>query len=377
MPLRPLLGLGIATLFAASPGPAMEPIELPPWTLTVDALLAAGHRDNLLLSPTNAESSPLLRGEFEAMLLRAPTGAWDGYAFLNLEETRYLSGENTDHERTVIFSTELRWKPAPAWKTGWSLQAYHQDLVLDVSVTDATLNTAQLRMTGFTTGPKVHWQHGRFSTELRLAGRLDRYADDVDGYGEYSGALRLGWQFTDAWELSATGSGFDRDHDTRTQHTLGGRPIAGAFLRTRQQETLLELKRTFATEKPSHATLTAGHARSHDNGSGYFDFERDLARLTLHARLTGWTHDLTLEFSRYEFPNQLIGIGLNPDPRYKHDRRVRLESVRRLNDRLSLLGFVEHEDSRSNDDRSRYRVTTLYAGVRWSWDSLERLWREP
>lgn len=369
--------LGVAALLAA-PLPAVEPpLELPPWTLTVDATLAAGYRDNLLLSPANAESSSLLRAEVEAMLLRAPAGHWDGFAFLSAEENRYLSGDNAEHERSAVFAAEIRWKPPGAWKGGWGLQTYHQDLVLDVSVTDVTLNTAQLRVTGATTGPNLRWEHGAFFAETRLAARRDRYRDDLDGYDEGSGSLRLGYAFTPAVEFSVFGSRADRDHDTRQQFTLSGRPLAGTHLRTAQDEFLAEGKISFGPAKAHSVAVTLGRQRSADNGTGYFDFERDLARATLHAKTENWTHDLTVEYRRYEFPQQIVGLGLDIAARYKRDLLVRLETVRRLTPSLAILLVAEHERSASNDERSRYEVTTAYAGVRWSWDSLDRLLREP
>lgn len=369
--------LGAAAALAAPLAAVEPPLELPPWTLTVDTTIAAGYRDNLLLSPTNAESSPLLRAELEAMLLRAPAGNWDGFMFLTAEENRYLSGDNTDHERSAALAAEIRWKPPGAWKAGWSAQAYHQDLVLDVSVTDVTLTTAQLRVTGLTTGPNLRWEHGAFFAEARLAARRDRYRDDIDGYDEGSGSLRLGYALTPALELSVFGSSADRDHDTRQQFTLSGRPLAGTHLRTAQDEFLAEAKQTFGAAKAHFATLSVGRQRSSDNGTGYFNFERDLARATLHTKFTDWTHDLTVEFRRYEFPQQIVGLGLDVASRYKHDTLVRFETLRRFNSSLAVLFAAEHERSDSNDERSRYKVTTAYAGVRWSWDSLDRLLREP
>jgi hypothetical protein len=327
-----------------------------------------------LLSPTNADRSALVRGEVDVMALKVPVGAFDGFAYLNVTEDRYLSGERTDHERTAILAGEARWQASSTLKAGWALQAYHLDQVLDVSVTETDLSTAQLKVTGFVTGPNLRWNFAPGFVEARVTGRQDRYRADLDGYTEGEGFIRLGTRF-DRAEIALSGARRVRDHDSRPQFTLSGRPITGSILKTTQHDAFAEWTQHLGATKQGRLVTVAGRQWSRDNGSGYFDYNRDLARTRLFWKTPEWEHELSLEFNRYEFPQQFIGIGINPARRHKHEVRSAWEISRQLSARLAIFLVAQRERSTSNDDRSRFTVNTIYAGVKTSWDSLDR-WLE-
>lgn len=366
------LACGARLLHGAEPNHAA--LETPAWSALITASVAAGYRDNLLLSPTNAESSPLLRAELDVMALKVPVGNFDGYVYLNLTEDRYLSGDHTDHERTAIFAGEARWQCSAAIKAGWTLQAYHLDQVLDVSVTETELSTAQLKVTGFASGPNLRWNFSPAFLEARTTGRRDRYRSDVDGYFEGEGFLRFGAVFG-RHELAVSTARRIRDHDSRPQFTIGGRPISGSILETRQKDATAEWIVHFGENKQGRVATSVGRQWSRDNGSGYFNFDRNLARTRLHWKTTDWEHELGLEYNRYEFPRQFVGIGINPALRYKQELRGSWEITRQLTRKLAAFLVVQREQSSSNDDRSRFTVQTIYAGVKASWDSLDR-WLE-
>lgn len=359
----------VATVLAsAESSPDLPP--LPAWTITAETSLAAGYRDNLLLSPTRADRSALLRASVEVMALKVPVGTFDGYAFLDLIETRYLAGRDTDHERSAILASEVRWQPNPALRAAWSLQAYHQDQVLDVSVTETDLSTAQLQVTGFATGPIVRWTPAQFWVEAKTAFRRDTYRDDLDGYDDAEGALTLGYNWGHGSELSAGATRRLRDHDSRPQFTVSGRPIAGTLLETRQTDAQLTWLQIFDAKKSRRLTVTLTRQWSRDNGTGYFDYDRESARARFTWKKDAWENEVAAEANRYRFPVQFIGVGINPETRRKNEIRLTWELSRRFSERLSCFLYLEREQSRSNDDRSRFTVHTAYAGVRYSWDSL-------
>lgn len=339
----------------------------------MDFSVSAGYRDNLLLSPTSPERSFLLRAELEAMALKTPVGAFQGYAFLDLAETRYLSGENTDRERTAILAAEARWEPDATLRAGWSLQAYHHDQVLDVSITETELSTAQLRITGFVTGPNLRWNPAPVFLEARLAGRRDTYARDLDGYVEAEAAARCGYAFSTGAEIGLGATHRLRNHDSRPQHTASGRPLAGTRLKITQTDLQLDWTGHFDAAKNYRAVAAIGRQQSRDNGTGYFDYDRDYARAGFTAKFAPWEAQLGLDYNRYVFPVQFVGIGIDPDRRRKSELRASLELTRRLGERTTLFLVAERERSISNDDRSRFTVHTVHAGLKLSWDSLAAL----
>ncbi|MBA4137403.1 MAG: hypothetical protein C0518_08830 [Opitutus sp.] len=365
-----VLAASTTTLAANPPSEWPELPELPTWSTTIDASLAGGYRDNLLLSPTRPERSPLLRAEIDVMTLRVPAGAFDGYAYLNLLENRYLSGEITDRERTAIFAGEARWQPSTALKAVWFLQAYHLDQVLDVSVTETELSTAQLRVTGFATGPSARWTLAPFWFEAKVLARRDTYRDDLDGYRDTEGSFAFGRAWGHGSELSAVVTRRLRDHDSRPQVTVAGRPLPGTQLETRQTEGLLQWLQIFDTAKNLRFSAALGRQWSRDNGTGYFDYDRDTARAGLSWKTAPWENEFLAEANRYRFPVQFIGVGINPAIRRKNELRLSWEITHRFTERLAGFLHLEREQSRSNDDRSRFTVHTVYAGVRVSWDSL-------
>ena len=376
MSFRPACATLAALVVLAPAHSADAPADLPPvptWSVTADLAVAAGYRDNLLLSPTNAENSPLLRAEVEVMALKVPVGAFDGYAYLDLAETRYLSGGSTDHERTFILAGEARWQPAAAFKAGWTLQAYHHDQVLDVSVTETALSTAQLKVNGVVTGPNLRWAVGPVWLEARFLGRRDTYKSDLDGYDEGEGGARLGWNLGAHTELALGAARHRRDHDTRLLFTSGGRPITGSHLKTKQTDTQLDWTQTFGAEKKIRLVTALGRQQSRDNGSGYFDYDRDFARTALTWKTDAWQHDLGVEWSRYDFPVQIIGFGLDPEHRKKRDFHATWTLARKISERWSVFLFAEREQSRGNDDRSSYTVHTAGLGAKFSWDNLDTL----
>jgi hypothetical protein len=371
--LRLIFAIGLAcgarAVLCAEPAPG--DFRAPAWSTLVTASFAAGYRDNLLLSPTNPESSPLLRAQLDLMTLKVPVGNFDGFVYLNIAEDRYLSGERTDHERTIILAGEARWQRSDTFKAGWALQSYHMDQVLDVSVTETDLSTAQLQVTGFVTGPNIRWDFAPAFLEAKATGRRDRYRSDVDGYFESEAFLRAGAAFG-RHEVGVSAARRMRDHDSRPQFTISGRPISGSILETRQMDAIADWTIHLGDDKKRRMVTSVGRQWNRDNGSGYFNFERDLARTRLYWKTGDWEHELGLEYNRYEFPGQFVGIGINPELRYKREIRGSWEVTRQLSRKLAAFLVVQREQSSSNDDRSRFTVQTIYAGVKTSWDSLDR-----
>lgn len=346
--------------------------RLPSWAVTVEAGFAAGYRDNLLLSPDNLDRSGLLRTELDVFALKIPIGRLDGFAYLNASEMRFLSGEHTDSERAVILFGEARWQASRDFKASWAVQAYRQKQVFDVSVTETELTTALLEVTGFATGPGLRWTRSSFHLEAKALGRRDHYRGGIDGYDEGEGSLRAGWTRTGGAEFSAGILRRWRDHDTRTQFTSAGRPLTGTRLAMRQTEASAQWNQPLAPAKRARLELAVSRQWNRDNGSGYFDFDRDQARANLRWAPEKWQAEAGATYARYEFPVQLVGLGINPAHRRKREVHLHARLSRQVSERLALFAAAEHTRARSNDERSRFTVNTVYAGVRLTWDSLSQ-----
>lgn len=346
---------------------------LPNWMVTASVSVAGGYRDNILLSPTNPVGSTLLRGEFETMFLRVPVNAWDGYVFVNGAETRFLSADQTDHERTVFVVSELRWQPNESWKATLLGQGYHHDQVFDVSATEVDFATAALKVTGFVLAPSLRWKFlPQTWVEVKALGRQDSYDRDVDGYREGEGSVKIGQEWGDGSEVVLGAARRWRAHDSREQYTVGGRPIFGSLLKVQQTEATLRVTWAVDAAKRWKFGATLLHEENRDNGTGYFDYNRQQLTADMTWRAEPWELRFAAAAAEYEFPVQEIGIGITPEIRRKSDRRVTVELTRKINETWTAFGLVEVERARSNDERSRFRSATGYAGIRWSWDGLAK-----
>lgn len=375
LPLAALLACFPVPGTCATSGALLTPDdmpELPTWTYTTSVSLAAGYRDNILLSPTSPEGAALIRGEFEVMALKVPVRAWDGHFYVNAVESRFLSAAETDHERTVLVSAQARWQPAPSWTATLAVRGYHHDQVFDVSATEVQLATALLKLTGFSAGPAIRWTRGRVWLEAAGTYRQDHYTGGIDGYEEGEGSLQSGLKLGRSVELSVVAARRWRDHDTREQFTLGARPIAGSHLRVEQREggAKLSVGRPGSAWKAGAAVLRQEHR---DNGSGYFDYDREQWNAHVSWRRSRAEIRLSGSAARYTFPQQLIGFGIEPESRRKDEVRGALEANFQWTPQLALIAAGEAERSRSNDERSRFRMSGGYVGVRWDWDSFSRL----
>lgn len=362
-----VIGAAPDALFAPDEMP-----ELPAWTYTTSASVAAGYRDNLLMSPTSPDGSALIRGEVEVMALKVPVRGWDGHLYFNAVESRFTSAAETDHERTVLLAAQARWQPTARWTATLAARGYHHDQVFDVSATEAQLATALLKLTGFSAGPAIRWTHGRVWLEAAGSYRQDHYTGGIDGYDEGEGSLQSGLKLGRSVELAVVAARRWRDHDTREQFTVGARPIAGSHLRVQQRDggAKLTIARPGSAWKFGAAALLQEHR---DNGSGYFNYDREQFSANLGWRRSRAEFRLSGSATRYTFPQQLIGFGIEPESRRKDEVRGALEASFQWSPQLALIAAGETERSRSNDERSRFRTRGVYIGVRWDWDSFSKL----
>jgi len=305
------------------------------------------------------------------MLLSLPQKGWDGFMFLDVTETHFFSAQETDHERSAIITSEVHWQAAPPVKVGLQAQLYHFDQVFDVSVTEATLDTAQLIVTGAKLTPSVRRNFSRaWWIETGASARKDNYESDADDYREGEGSARLGRDGAFGSVLSFAATRQWRSYDSREQYTAAGRPLAGTHLKFLKSGLSAQYALVPDAEKHWRFALTALWEQNRDNGSGYFDFDRQQLTTDLTWKRKAWELRFSASVAHYDFPVQQVGIGIAPENRQKKEYRLTVEATRRLTAAWSVLALFETERAVSNDDRSQFRVQTGYVGLQWSWDNL-------
>jgi len=371
----------LAVLLFANPMRAADPTTppIPPeedliisnWSVTTSLTGAGGYRDNVLLSPTQPAGSGFFRGQLEAMFITQPSPQLEGYVFLDITDLRFFSVPESDHETAAFITSDFRWKPETNYALGLTALLYHYDQVFDVSVTEIDLDTAQLQATGFKLSPNARWNIQQYGwLEIGASGEKVHYANDLDKYDEGEGMLRLGRSWGHGSEFSLMGAKRSRAHETREQYTSSGRPIDGTRLKVKQTQLSAQLTYFHDEKKQWRSALALTMEQSRDNGSGYFDYDREILSAGLAWMPENWELRLSVGLSKYDFLVQEVGIGITPEFRHKDELRLTMEVARQLKDNLALVASYEGEWADSNDDRSSFRVNTVYLGLRWNWENL-------
>lgn len=344
----------------------LEALKPPTWQAGVSAKLAAGWRDNPLLSAVNREERAFVRTQLETFLWRLPKGAWEAMTFLNGDVIRYVQPlPDLAGEQSWFGQAEVRWQPRPGLRASLSTQGYFQDQVIDLSATETERSVARLRVTGAVLGGEVRITPAAPVSLVALTqAHESRYRGFSEDFGEIKLGGRLVWTPHEAWNVTATVLSRVRDYEARPAYTVGGRPLTGTLLSLHQDEA--ELKVAF-TRGRWQTSLTALGLENRDGGSGYFDYDERRGRASIEWKKDPWRLSLEAAAVRYRYRVQTVGIGFDPPRRRRDDVEVTLRAERTLRTRWTWFGEVQGERSRTNEANASYTQTTVMAGLAYTY----------
>jgi hypothetical protein len=373
LPLRRwffILGLGLLlpaanTVAAEADEAELEWLGLSPWFFSTSLSASGGYRDNVLLSSFDAIGSSYGRAEVELMAIRQTEVNWEFIGFLQGDFRQYLSPPpETDSEQLHSLHAEAKWQVHPVLKLSVVQQGYYQDIVLDVSSTEAGRVIAPLRTLGslstlrgevtlpghFVLGPGVQYHVNDFTG----------YAGD---YSEVKPSVRLGWTGVPWLSVSVDWQQQDRTYDERQQFTAGGRPLPGTQLEHQIEQLKGRVTGRWSWHGDWKLLLGAGEEETRDNGSGYFDFDRRTVEASLDWSLSAWTVSLTGQRHRDTYLVQTIGTGIAPPPRRSEARAWSGRTEYAWNETWSIFAEFHQDRLTSNDAEFSYAVTTTGVGV--------------
>lgn len=336
------------------------------WNLSNHVRGSLGWRDNVLLSAFAPVERSFIRAELESILIRPLWETWQVIAFLNGDVLRYFSPPlETSGEQQWSLHTELRWQALPSTRLAVKAGGYFSDTVVDLSESEVQRVVAPTRVRGayvIATTQVSLPGHLRFDPAFHLR-RVD-YREYAGDYDEVRAGGRFEWaRHRGAWAIGIGWFDSRRSYDQRIQFTAGGRALPGTHLRFRQRDGDARVR--FSSGSWSVAA-TAGWLENRDGASGYFDYDRERARLELGWEGARWRVNLDAEARRTEYLVQTVGAGIAPPPRIADDYDLLLRTERDLDERWTL--FAEHrwERSRANEADFSYRANTVLAGVQRS-----------
>lgn len=334
------------------------------WELTANLRVAAGYKDNVLLSAVHDEGSGFARGEAEVFWWLPPSPRFEALAFANVAVTRFVDSEENPRELQAFAHTEARWFAGP-WQLTVLTEGYRLDQVFDLSETRVERLTAKLAVTGGLASTVLRWEPAaNWHVELKPAVQRDRYRDGSDDNTQRSGRVTLGRAWREGrFAATIAAQALERDYVRRVRYTVAGRPLLGTDLNFRQREAEARFSATWDAGRRWSTATALGWADNDDNGSGYFDYEQQIARQEITWARAPWKVRLLGRAARFDYAVQTVGIGIAPPNRIKEEFLGQLRVERQFGPRLT--GYVDYawERSRSNDPLARYRVKTALAGV--------------
>ena len=326
--------------------------------------LGFGWRDNVMLSAFAPLARGFARTELESFLLWR-RGDWRAIGLLNADVLRYFSPPaEASGEQQWLAHAESRWEPRDEWRVALKADAFLQDMVVDLSETEAARTVLADRVRGgiATFAPRMPIPGG-FTLEPSWQLKRVDYRKLTGDYDETRAGARLQWHRGQGPVLSLGWGENRRSYADRPNYTIRGRPLAGTRLEFRLREVQLRAETSWRAVGDWNAALAFTRASTRDGASGFFDLDQKGARLELSWRTGPWRLTLEGDAKRADYRVQTVGTGLAPSPRLADTFSARLRAERRINPRW--LGFVEQawERNRSNEREFSYRANTALAGV--------------
>jgi hypothetical protein len=341
-------------------------LALPVWQHSATLETELGYRDNLTLTPFTPTGRAFFRTDVEALTLRLPTSAWEAFAFLDGEVTRYFSPPpQIAGEQQWFAHAEARWKPTNRWRVAGALQGYYQDEVIDLSSTEAVRVVAPMKVLGGigTLTGRADLPAGWAVEAVGSVHRSDFRQSDAD-FVEPKAGLRLEWNHGGRWAVAATAFERKRRYDSREEYTAFGRALTGTRLCFRQREAEISAKYAWTAHGKWTAKLGAGLLTSRDGASGFFDYDQRRGQGEITWEATPWTLAVEGSASRYRYLVQTVGIGLDPPLRRRDENAAKFRVSRTVAKGWIVFGEYRWERSDTNEDNEDYRVLTAGAGLR-------------
>lgn len=323
-----------------------------------------GWRDNVMLSAF----APLARGFGRAELesfLHWRRGDWRSIALLNADLLRYFSPPaEASGEQQWLLHVESRWEPREDWRAAVKADTFVQDMVVDLSETEAVRTVLADRVRGgiATLAPRMPLPGG-FTLEPALQLKRVDYRTLTGDYDETRAGARVQWRRGHGHLLALGWGEHRRRYADRPQYTARGRPVTGTRLDFQLKEFQLRSETSWRAAGEWSAALAFTRGSTRDGASGFFDLDQKGARSELSWQAGPWRLSLEGDAKRADYRVQTVGTGLTPPPRVADAYSARLRAERRLNLRWLVFAEQAWERNRSNEREFSYRANTALAGV--------------
>jgi len=337
--------------------------EPQPWLLSATARAGAGYRDNVLLSATQPQSSAFGLANLEFFAYRLPIDGTEVTFFASGEHKQFADVRETDKEQLLIASASVKRRLGNIGTGALSVQYFYMDQVFDASTTEFDVGVVVARGHALSGRPRFDIDLGS-RTRLEFEGIVGYqwFKSPLDDYLETGPRIGLNHEFRDRSQVGLSYQLIYRDYATRTQVSTEGVPLSDTELTYEMHRVELAWRQNWNKQRTFRTTAKLGMEAVHDNGSGYFDYQRYFGDASVGYEPGSWGAKAQLNLSHYEYPIQTATIG-DSERRHKTLLTFTFAATRKLTKRINLFAEYEYEESAANTDFDEYDVNTISAGL--------------
>jgi hypothetical protein len=248
---------------------------------------------------------------------------------------------------------------------GLGLEYLYQDQVVDVSTTEADLNTIQVHGNSVIARPGVRLQvHPKAYLSADFPVNRQFYREPLDDYWETGPVLTFGVDYRHGSQFTLSYQSKSRQYETDNQVDEDGNTIPNTRRVFREQEIKIGLRHYYDSSRHWRSTLRLSYRNNQDNGSGFFDYDRYGAAHQLTYRAHGWDAHAEIGYYYYHYPVQRVD-GPESPKRTRGELRIDVALEKELTRFLKIFAHYEYEAVDSNAPLEDYTVNQVTSGLTW------------
>ncbi len=298
---------GASRPFAAEPDTLTvpEPPSLASllWDGSLTLRLSGGYRDNPRLSALNPAGSSFVAGGGEFMLFRLPIDGHEVSLYASIDHLAYLERGFAPETLIALDARYTRtWREV--WSAGASVEYLYLKQVFDASEIEGIPLVLPTQGHTFTFRPVVGYDLGPpGKVEVEWEASRQWLSEPLDGFVDQGPRLGWLWSFGRRRSLGVSCRFRDREFDERQPFDQDGKELPTA-LRYEQHEVEVAWRHAWGEGERWRTVLRPGWVVSHENGGGYFDYDRLQVAGTVRYLGEHWEARIDGRARWYTYPGQ-------------------------------------------------------------------------
>jgi hypothetical protein len=351
--------------------PDIPPLELPSWEHSVNLKARAGYKDNVTLANAAPEASAFVGTGLELVAWRQVGANAQFEFFVTADDRRYLSADSVEKEQIAYVLTQLKKDLSEDWHVSLGLEYLYQDQIVDVSVTEAELDTIRVVGHAIVVRPTVRrdlksaWNVGNSWLELQLPAQRQLFRAPLDDYWEGGTRLVWGLPYGDQSELTFGYEFGYRRFDEEEQRAADGVRLPG----THRAFDLHEIRGTWRhywDQRRRWRTSTKISTKwLRDNGGGYFDYTRGQVSEQVRFRTKALEIQAEVKLARYDYTHQTVAPPPDLTLRNRSEIGFNFRCERQIVRFLKIFAEYSYEQTMANRSIEEYTVNTVSGGLNW------------